>query len=197
MTPKLLAVDLDGTLLDVRGQPHARDLRALRAVIAAGVRVSIITGRLYSGTRPMAELLGLRWPVGCVDGSHLVDARLHVTLMHLGVRGSEAGLLREALGRARLTTFVFAQDAIGYDLTGAPFVEYVRTWSKDLRLWPDVFEHPLWACGEGVTAVVALGTPERIDRAVSEIESGLSSAAVVARFPIRREAYAGLWAIII
>jgi hydroxymethylpyrimidine pyrophosphatase-like HAD family hydrolase len=195
--PKLLAVDLDGTLLDVHGRPHARDLHALRAALSAGVRVSIITGRLYSGTRPVAELLGLRGAVGCADGSHLVDAGLHTTLLHLGVRGSEARLLRDALQHACLTTFVFADDAIGHDPAGAPFVEYVTTWSNDLRPSRNVFDHALWDADDGVTAVVALGPLERIEQAVGEIACHLSSATVVAKFQMRRGMHMGMWAVII
>jgi hydroxymethylpyrimidine pyrophosphatase-like HAD family hydrolase len=195
--PKFLAVDLDGTLLDARGRPHDRDLRAVRAALRAGVRVSIITGRLYSGTRPVAELLGLRGAVGCADGSHLVDSALHTTLLHLGLRGSAAHRLRDALRCARLTTFVFAQDAIGHDPAGVPFVDYVTTWSNDLRPSRDVFEHPLWDSDEGVTAVVALGSVERIDQAVYDIGLQLSSVTVVAKFPMRRGAHIGNWAIII
>jgi Cof subfamily protein (haloacid dehalogenase superfamily) len=195
--PKLLAVDLDGTLLDVRGRPHVRDLHALRAALSAGVRVSIITGRLYSGTRPVIELLGLRGAVGCADGSHLVDTSLHTTLLHLGLRGSAARGLRDALRSARLTTFVFAQDAIGHDPAGNPFVNYVTTWSKDLRPSRDVFEHGLWDSDEGVTAVVALGSIEQIDRAVDDIARQLSSVTVVAKFQIRRGGEMGTWAIIV
>jgi hydroxymethylpyrimidine pyrophosphatase-like HAD family hydrolase len=195
--PRLIAVDLDGTLLDVRGQPHANDVRALRAALSAGIRVSIITGRLYSGTRPVAELLGLSGAVGCADGSHLVDARLHATLLHLGVRGTEARLLRELFARARLTTFVFAQDAIGHDAAGAPFVEYVTTWSTDLRPALDVFEHPLWESDNGVTAVIALGTRDRLGPVVDEIARCLPSASVVAQFPVRRHAHTGTWAVIV
>jgi hydroxymethylpyrimidine pyrophosphatase-like HAD family hydrolase len=195
--PRLIAVDLDGTLLDPRGQPHPHDMRALRAALAAGVRVSIITGRLYSGTRPVAEQLGLRGAVGCADGSHLVDAGLHATLLHLGVRGGEARLLRDLMARARVTTFVFAQDAIGHDAAGDHFVEYVTTWSTDLRPVDDVFEHPLWESDGGVTAVIALGPRDRLGPLVDEITRRLPSAAVVAQFPVRRHAHAGTWAVIV
>jgi hydroxymethylpyrimidine pyrophosphatase-like HAD family hydrolase len=195
--PRLIAVDLDGTLLDARGRPHASDLRALRAALADGVSVSIITGRLYSGTRRAAELIGLRGAVGCADGSHLVDAGAHVTLLHLGVRGVEVLLLRDALARAALTTFVFADDAIGHDSAGAPFIEYVTTWSTDLRPASDVFEHPLWGIDDGVTGTIAVGPMDRVEAAAAEIGRSLSSAAVVAKFPIRRAAHAGLWALIV
>jgi Cof subfamily protein (haloacid dehalogenase superfamily) len=195
--PKLLAVDLDGTLLDTRGQPHACDVAAIRTAVAAGVRVTIVTGRLYSGTRAVAEILGLRGAVGCADGSHVVHAGDHATLLHVGLRDAEARLLRDMLARARVATFVFSQDAIGHDLAGAPYVDYVSTWSKDVRIAPDVFEHELWSAGEGITAAVALGTREQIDAVVGDLARDLPQAALAAHFPMRRGAHAGMWAIIV
>jgi len=194
---RLLAVDLDGTLLDPSGQPHARDVRAIAAALRAGIRVSIVTGRLYSGTRAFVELLGLRGAVGCADGSHLVQARDHATLLHLGVRGHEALKLREILGRVRLATFIFAKDAIGHDPTGAPFVGYVSTWSNDVRIARDILEHEFWKAEDGVTAVVAIGEREHIASAVEEIARELPRAVIVAMFPLRRGPHAGTWAIIV
>src|SRR5580704_15106699 len=96
---KLLAVDLDGTLLDLRGTPHPRDVNALRALARAGVHLTILTGRLYSGTRSSAEIIGVTGPVGCADGSHVVRASDHRTLLHHGLRGPSALLVRDALAR--------------------------------------------------------------------------------------------------
>jgi Cof subfamily protein (haloacid dehalogenase superfamily) len=199
LAPKLLAVDLDGTLLDLRGKPHKRDVRAIRAALSEGVRVSIVTGRLYSGTRDVAQTLGLRGAVGCADGSHLVHARDHATLLHLGVRGDDGARLRKALGRAQLATFVFAKDAIGHDLRGAPFVDYVTTWSRDIRVAKDALEHELWAAEDGITAVVALGTQDQVAEAVRHIAEALAAAVLVAMFPVRRGTLAatGTWALIV
>jgi HAD superfamily hydrolase (TIGR01484 family) len=194
--PKLLAVDLDGTLLDTRGMPHERDVRAIRAALAGGVRVSIVTGRLYSGTRAFVETLGLEGAVGCADGSHLVHAQSHATLMHHGVRGEAAELLRGAVARARLATFVFARDAIGHDAAGAAYVEYVATWSRDIRVAEDAYGHELWRAEDGVTAVVGLGTRDQVARAVEDLGRDLPTALLVAMFPVRRGLHQGTWAII-
>jgi len=195
--PRLLGVDLDGTLLDRNGQPHARDVRAIHAALRAGVRVSIVTGRLYSGTRAVAELLGLSGAVACADGSHLVQAGSHATLLHLGVRGAEATKLRRVLGRAQLAMFVFAQDAIGHDSGGTPFVGYVSTWSRDVRMTADVLDHELWGAQDGITAVVALGTRAQVARAVGEIAHELPDSVLVAMFPLRRGPHIGTWALIV
>jgi hypothetical protein len=195
--PRLLAVDLDGTLLDLQGRPHERDVRALRAAMAAGVRVSIVTGRLYSGTRATVEHLGLTGPVACADGSHLVRARDHATLFHHGVTGPDARRLRDLLAAAGVATFVFARDAIGHDPAGAPFVGYVATWSNDVRPGADVFVHELWDAADGVTAVVALGTEAQVAAAAGALERDLSGVVLAARFPMRRGAHAGTWAMIV
>jgi hydroxymethylpyrimidine pyrophosphatase-like HAD family hydrolase len=199
LSPRLLAVDLDGTLLDLNGKPHVRDVRAVRAALAAGVRVSIVTGRLYSGTREIAAVLGLRGAVGCADGSHLVHARDHATLLHLGVAGEQGAKLRAALSGADLATFVFAKDAIGHDSRGMPFVDYVTTWSLDVRVADDALAHELWDAEDGVTAVVALGTRDQIAEAVRGIARVLADAVMVAMFPVRRGRHAakGIWALIV
>src|SRR5882762_7555696 len=72
---KLLAIDLDGTLLDHAGEANDTDVQAIRRLKARGIKVTILTGRLFSGTRPSAELLGIDGPVGCADGSHVVQVK--------------------------------------------------------------------------------------------------------------------------
>ena len=57
---RLIAVDLDGTLLDSSGVPHVADVAALKKCAAEGIVVTIATGRLYSGTRSAAQTLGVR-----------------------------------------------------------------------------------------------------------------------------------------
>lgn len=196
-TKHLLAIDLDGTLLDLSGKPHERDVRAVHAAIAEGVSVSIVTGRLYSGTRAAAEILGLHGAVGCADGSHVVQARDHVTLLHRGVGGADAIALRDAIAEAGSATFVFAKDAIGHDSAGAPYIGYVSTWSKDVRPAMDVFEHALWHAEEGVTAVVALGQYEALTLAADRLARTLPDSVLVALFPLRRGPNVGMWAIMV
>jgi Cof subfamily protein (haloacid dehalogenase superfamily) len=194
-SPRLLAVDLDGTLLDSTGAPHARDLAALKAMLAAGVPVTIITGRLYSGARPTAMALGLTGPVGCVDGSHMVSASTHTTLMHHGIRGPHALELRDALARSGPATFLFARDAIVHDEAGEPYLSYVVTWSNQVERTDCVHDHIAWEHVDGITAVVALGTVQQIAAAVEDIQTRVGQHAQVAMFPVRRQV--GNWGMVV
>src|SRR5688500_18572432 len=74
MSFRLLAVDLDGTLIDAAGAVHAPDREAIAALAAKGIPTTIITGRLFSGTRRIAGDVGTTGPVACVDGCHVVEA---------------------------------------------------------------------------------------------------------------------------
>ncbi len=192
---KLIAVDLDGTLLDPQGVPHEEDVHALRLIAADGVHVTIVTGRLYSGTRSAAELLGLTGPVACVDGSHLVDASTHKTVFHHSITGESALTLRDSLARHRPATFLFARDAVVHDDDGAPYLDYVSTWSTDVRRALRVVEHELWSGEDGVTAVVAIGTGDQISAAVEDIQAKLGGIAQAVMFPIRR--IPGTWGLVV
>jgi hydroxymethylpyrimidine pyrophosphatase-like HAD family hydrolase len=194
--PKLLAVDLDGTLLDSKtGLPHPSDLAALRALDASGVAVSIVTGRLYSGTRPSAEAIGLRGPVACVDGSHIVAALDHATLVHHAVRGETAIAVRDAIVASGAVAFVFARDAITHDARGAEYVSYVALWSSYIRVASSIADHPLWQDEDGVTAVVAVGSQGEVANAVATLEKTCGDAVQVASFALRR--MPGRWGMIV
>ncbi len=184
---KLLAIDLDGTLLDHAGEANDEDVSAIKKLKARGIKVTILTGRLFSGTRPSAELLGIDGPVGCADGSHVVQVKGSKTLLHHGIRGKAADRLRESLDRNDLVAFLFAEDAIVHDERGADYLPYVRTWSTDLRYAHRVTEHALWDSPEGMTAVVALGREASVGRTVADIQRDETESMQVAMFPFRRD----------
>ena len=54
---RLIAIDVDGTLLDGRGRLPARNRLAVHRAIDAGVRVVLVTGRAFHHARPVAEAL--------------------------------------------------------------------------------------------------------------------------------------------
>ncbi|MBM3779305.1 MAG: HAD family phosphatase [Acidimicrobiia bacterium] len=54
---RLIAVDIDGTLLDSAGQVPDANREALAAAVARGVDVVLVTGRSYPFARPVADSL--------------------------------------------------------------------------------------------------------------------------------------------
>lgn len=69
MPISLLALDLDGTLLNSRGEISNRNRQALKDARARGVRVALVTGRRFRDARPLALELGLDVPVIAHNGA--------------------------------------------------------------------------------------------------------------------------------
>jgi Cof subfamily protein (haloacid dehalogenase superfamily) len=55
---RLLAIDIDGTLVDPHFQVSAANLEALRRAHAAGVEIVLVTGRRHQFALPIAQQLG-------------------------------------------------------------------------------------------------------------------------------------------
>jgi hypothetical protein len=70
---KLIALDLDGTVLRRDRTISERVQRATQAAAASGVFVTACTGRGAASVRQVAEALGVNAPVICHHGSLIVD----------------------------------------------------------------------------------------------------------------------------
>ena len=70
---RLLALDLDGTIIGDRMQVSPRVRRALRLAQDAGVCVTLATGRLFGSTRALADDLDIHEPLICFQGALVQD----------------------------------------------------------------------------------------------------------------------------
>jgi Cof subfamily protein (haloacid dehalogenase superfamily) len=75
LPPLLLALDLDGTLVEPRKPVRQTVIAAVKRAQAAGVRVTIVTGRMYVGAKPFADALALDGPIVLYQGAVIADAR--------------------------------------------------------------------------------------------------------------------------
>ncbi len=66
---KLIALDLDGTLLNTRGEISEQNLAAIRAAEELGVLVTIATGRRFRDARPVGIKAGLNAPLITHNGA--------------------------------------------------------------------------------------------------------------------------------
>lgn len=141
MRYRLLALDLDGTLLRRDGTVDERDVAAIAEAQAAGVTVTIATGRLASGATGAARACAIEGAIACVEGSHLIEVATGVTLVHHGMPDDVAALVRATVTDHGLTPFVFDRAGIHHEHAGAPYAEYISTWSPNLRV---VEEDIIW-----------------------------------------------------
>lgn len=99
---KLIASDLDGTLIgeDFRFRP--RTLRALHAAADAGIRIVFVTGRPLRWMRPVLDQLGAEWDgdnsfVFCSNGAVTYDIGRSEILATRTMSGTETHALHRKL----------------------------------------------------------------------------------------------------
>lgn len=101
MIPKLIATDLDGTLLRSDGSVDERTRRALAEAEAAGLAVVICTARPPRWLRPIAEATGHRGLAVCANGAVIWDLRTESVVsefpLHHEVSAEVVRRLRSAL----------------------------------------------------------------------------------------------------
>jgi len=68
---KLLALDMDGTLLNGKGEISGENARWIRRAADAGITVVLATGRGFVSAAPYAEQLGLKTPMVLVNGGEV------------------------------------------------------------------------------------------------------------------------------
>jgi Cof subfamily protein (haloacid dehalogenase superfamily) len=54
---RLIGIDVDGTLLDPRGQIPQANIDAIHDAVSAGIQIALVTGRSYPFARPIADPL--------------------------------------------------------------------------------------------------------------------------------------------
>lgn len=75
---KLLSIDLDGTLFNTHAQPTQENLHAIQQAKQNGVTVILNTGRPMQEILEYPELVALKCPVFCHNGSQLYDEHLQL-----------------------------------------------------------------------------------------------------------------------
>ncbi len=70
---RLIAIDIDGTLLTPDGQITPRTRAAIGAAQRAGIIVTLATARRYFSARAIAAELGIELPLIVYDGALIVN----------------------------------------------------------------------------------------------------------------------------
>lgn len=95
MTIRLLALDLDGTLLNSRGEISPRNREALNAARQAGTRIALVTGRRFRDARPLALELDSDVPLISHNGALTKHAAsMETVAAHLLPLDAAQGVLR-------------------------------------------------------------------------------------------------------
>ena len=85
---QILALDVDGTLLDPAGTLRPRTLAAVARAARAGIRPVLCTGRRYRRASPIARQLKLDAPLVCNSGAIIKEPDGHRTIWRADFDGA-------------------------------------------------------------------------------------------------------------
>jgi len=118
---RLVALDLDGTLLAPDESISERNRRAIAAALEAGIRVVLVTGRGVDTPIAVSRDLGLNLPVICCHGALTKDFAANRTLVHIPVPLIHAKPMVAFAEENGLGVALYINEAF-YRLAGSPIV---------------------------------------------------------------------------
>src|SRR5258705_4846739 len=127
---RLIAVDIDGTLLNPEFHISETDLAALRSAHAQGIEVILVTGRRHTFALPIAQQLGLDLWLICSNGAvtrSLSGDTFHCDMLPQQTCRDLCGMMQEFRGQTVLT---FDKDG-----RGAIVLEHLQELEGSIRHW--------------------------------------------------------------
>src|SRR6516164_10430965 len=127
---RLLATDIDGTLLNPQFQISERDLAALRRAHAAGIEIVLVTGRRHTFALPIAKQLG--FDLWLISSNGAVTRSLSGETFHRDMMPAETcRQLCEAMQEFRGNTVL----TFDKETKGAIVLEHMDELGASIRRW--------------------------------------------------------------
>ena len=115
MTYRIIALDLDGTLLDHKKRILPESLSALAQARAEGIKVVVVTGRHHVAIHPFYQALELDTPAICCNGTYLYDYQAKKVLESDPLPVDQALQLIEMLDEHQIHGLMYVDEAMLYE----------------------------------------------------------------------------------
>jgi Cof subfamily protein (haloacid dehalogenase superfamily) len=160
---RLVAVDLDGTLIGSDLVISDADRDAIARAVAAGVHIVLQTGRLFSASKPFAVELGLHGPIAGLQGGVIYDVDTGALLHAQPLSATVALAAYDALVSKEFHLQLYFGDALYLDHMSAASAEYIRLSRVEPVMVPDLRMLLTSAPPKGaLIKVLAIGAPDLV-----------------------------------
>lgn len=179
MTIKLIALDIDGTLLNPQHELAPANEAAVRAAQAQGLHIVLATGKQYPLFAHLVQHLNLTSPQISAHGAMITDPRTRATLAHIGLPfdlAAQAIAIGEQLG----ITMVVCRDGENFVRAMNKDTEYMLTYGEPVpAILPDLRE----TLDPAPTHLMAIAYQDDIlfDRAERELKAALGTQLTISR----------------
>jgi hypothetical protein len=163
---RLLALDIDGTLVNSRDELTPATRAAIRRAQQAGIGVALATGRRYSRSLALVDHLELDGPLITASGALIKHPRGHRTLFQAEFRPELLRAILLTIATAGYDSVLYTDSfASGFDFycprleVAVPeLAEFYRLNAGVGRAWENLVESP----PPGVFALFAMGTQSQM-----------------------------------
>lgn len=131
MSYRVIALDLDGTLLNDQKRILPESIEAINLARQAGVKVLIVTGRHHVAIHPFYQALNLDTPAICCNGTYLYDYQGKTVLESDPLTIKETREVLDLIKQTDIHHLVYADDAMLYDQLSSP-VQRSLNWADTL-----------------------------------------------------------------
>ena len=174
---RLIATDLDDTLLDGHSQLTPRTRAALNAAMAAGCGISLSSGRMLEAMLPFARGIGVNAPMLLYNGAMIYDHNDDRTLYAARIPYETAlGIIRLA---EKMGIYIQAYPGKGYFCR--EIIDHTAAYARQIAVEATAVHMPLSAWLEqnhaDMQKLLIIDTPEGADRAQAALREAFPSGA--------------------
>lgn len=169
MKYKFVAVDMDGTLLNSRGEITPATAEEIRKLADKDVVFTISTGRPIQGVAKYRELFGLTGPVITYNGAMIVNAEDNKVLFEQGLLREDARKIWELGQKYNTTMCIWA----GNQLYGNRLDEKIHDYKKLSGVEPILADDVEELLELGITKILWYDEVERIEEFLAQLSSDM------------------------
>ncbi len=171
MAYRLIAVDVDGTLLDDRDSITSGTGEALNKAVKNGTVLTICTGRPVQSARPLVEELGIDAPFITYNGAMVVKGLSGDIMYERCLEHDDAGMIYNLGQEYGTTVVVWSKNRLYANRLDDRAYRYGR----QARTQPELMKDTEEVFGKGASKVLWYDTVERITQFQQQVGSRLDS----------------------
>ncbi|MEA4913293.1 MAG: Cof-type HAD-IIB family hydrolase [Christensenella sp.] len=177
MSIKLIALDIDGTLINHMGEISQRNQNAIRRAREEGIAVVLATGRGRIATRPIWKELDLHGPSIQYGGAMIADIDSERALV---LHEMDPNIIREVLTFAKevdISAQIYIDDAVITEKTNERAEQYVARHKLPFIIDPDIRKKTF----HNVPKVLAFAPIDRQDVLFAQFKERFAGIAQISR----------------
>ena len=159
MPTRLLAIDIDGTLLDSERNVHPLNVVAIQKAQTAGIQVVLASGRIAASLRHFSNALSLGGPMICSNGAH-VEGFDGQEILHETLDQAAIDIAIEYTTRVGVHVSVYTRDDlffIGHSKWCDIYSQRVKVMTPKIATWAEIQDLSL-------LKIILIDEPEEIQK---------------------------------